>query len=84
MRKMENDIDFIKKEFKEPKMIIYVHKVRCNPEDGWGRSMGMMTDVLGRYSTKEKAVEAKNLRDSTKECIYHDVGRSWIEEEEVK
>jgi hypothetical protein len=64
-------------------MIIYVHKVRCNPEDGWGRSLGIQVNILGRYNTREKALDAKLKRDSNKDLTSHDISESWIEEEDV-
>ncbi len=65
-------------------MIIFVHKVRCNPQDGWGRSQGIQIDVLGRYADKEKALAHKKERDGDKDSRYCDVGQSWIEEELVE
>lgn len=65
-------------------MIIYVHKVISSCEDGWGRSNGFETQILGTFSTKEKAFEHKNKRDSNINIKYHDVGNSWIEEVKVK
>lgn len=50
-----------------------------NPEDGWGRSIGLSEQVLGNYETKEKAIQAKAERDASPMHIYHDVGPSWIE-----
>lgn len=65
-------------------MIIYVHKVRLACEDGWGRSNGIETQILGTYSTMQKAVDAKNKRDSNKDSTSHDIGSSWIALEVVK
>ncbi len=65
-------------------MKIYVHKVRMNPIDGWGNSTGIRIEVLGRYSTKEKAVEVKIKRDQYPDALSYDIGKSWIEEEEVE
>ncbi len=64
-------------------MIIYVHKVKANPIDGWGQSLGIRTEILGRYKDKQKAMEEKNKRDKSKDACYCDVGESWIEEESV-
>jgi hypothetical protein len=65
-------------------MKIYVHKVRMNPIDGWGKDMGMRIEILGRYADKEKAVIAKNERDKSKDSTYCDIGNSWIEEELIE
>lgn len=65
-------------------MIIYVHKVRMNQIDGWGRSTGIHIEILGRYKDKQKALEEKNKRDNSKEATYCDVGESWVEEERVE
>jgi len=65
-------------------MKIYVHKVRMNPIDGWGNSVGIRTEILGRYSTKEKAIEAKNKRDQNSDALFCDIGESFIEQEEVE
>ncbi len=65
-------------------MIIYVHKVRSSPENGWGQSAGMQIDILGRFSDKEKAIEHKAARDANKDAGHCDVGNSWIEEEIVQ
>lgn len=64
-------------------MKIYVHKVRMGGEDGWGRSLPVTQNVLGRYSTLEKAKEAKHVRDENNNRWF-DVGLSWIDEEEVE
>jgi len=64
-------------------MIIYVHKVRMNPIDGWGNSMGLITEILGRYSSNEKALDIKEKRDKSTDACFCDVGKSWIDEEVV-
>ena len=64
-------------------MKIYLHKVRSNAMDGWGRSLGMTTDILGIFTTKEKAETSKKTRDEKPQNIYFDVGESWIEEKEI-
>jgi hypothetical protein len=65
-------------------MLIYVHKVRMNPMDGWGASTGIKVEILGRYKEKEKALEAKNKRDGDNNHTFCDVGNSWVEEEVVE
>lgn len=65
-------------------MDIYVHKVRMNPIDRWGRDIGIITEILGTYSTLEKAQEAKSNRDVNSAAIYCDIGKSWIEKVEVQ
>jgi hypothetical protein len=59
---------------------MYVHKVRMNPIDGWGKNTGLITKVLGSYSTKEEALEMKEKRDKSSDACYCDVGNSWIDE----
>jgi hypothetical protein len=68
----------------ETHTVIYTHKVRMNPEDGFGRSIGMHIEVLGRYKDKNKALEEKAKRDDSKYHVYFDVGPSWIEKEIVE
>ena len=62
-------------------MKVYVHKVFINPQDGWGRSSGRSLEIIGRYLTKEKAIQAKMKRDITPD--YFDIGKSWIDEEVI-
>lgn len=64
--------------------IIYVHKVRVNPDDGWGHSVGINLTILGLYKNRELAFEAKKCRDQQDKHTYFDVGKSWIEEMKVK
>ncbi len=61
-------------------MKVYFHKVQRNPEDGWGRSMGLQTMTLGVYKERITAEEAKKRRDASSDAIYNDVSKSWIEE----
>ncbi len=61
-------------------MKIFVHKVRTNPIDGWGQSIGIQEEILGYYPTKEKAIESKEKRDLSLENCHCDIGNSWIEE----
>ena len=65
-------------------MIIYVHKVRQNPENGWGQSMGIREEILARFQDKQAAIEHKEKRDASKDAVYCDVGNSWIDEEMVQ
>lgn len=61
-------------------MKIYIHKVKVNNIDGWGRDAGLQETILGVYKTKELAENAKKLRDQDKLHRYFDVSKSWIEE----
>jgi hypothetical protein len=61
-------------------MNIFIHKVQMNPIDGWGRSTGMTTEILGIYHDRETTLREKNKRDSNKDYTCCDIGESWIEE----
>jgi hypothetical protein len=71
---------------------VFVHKVKSNPIDGWGKETGAREERIGTYSSRADAEAAKQWRDA---CInqfgthepalrHCDVGESWIEEEQVR
>ncbi len=63
---------------------VYIHKVRQNLSDGWGISHGISIQILGIFGSEELANISKSKRDLSLDHIYYDVGKSWIEVENVQ
>ena len=67
-------------------MKIYLHKVRSNSENGFGKNSGLKENILGYFKDRQSAEEHKKERDLEKSPAYtmFDVGKSWIEEQDLK